>query len=621
MLRSSLRQLARGLVHGAELDPIEVGLLEVVAEDLLVLPRPGIAPFLEPGRAALVQNRPDPLRNCGVCGFANEVVTEAKALAVRERTGDRPDEVPADEPIQIATERAPVLFGIAEACERLLRELPADDRGTLDDRALAGAEAVEPRGEERLDRGRGNDVPVEAALGQHGEHLLDEERVALRRLRDPRPGLPWKRPVADDLGDEELRLLVRESLEQHRGRADLPPAPRGALLQELGAREAEEQDRDVAGEVDDGLDEVEEGGLRPLKVVEDEQQGEIEGERLEQLADRPERLVARGLGVGAPDSRGDPRRNDLRVRVVGKQRGDRFGRRGPRGLLHDLGERPERDALPVGEAATGQDRGPARNQGAELGGQARLADSGGTEEREERRRPLSGDTVEGLLEQAQLVCPADHRRLPPSDERGVGSDVEEAEGVTGGLERGGLPEELVRPFADENLPGACALLESRSRVDRLAGDRSAGHDLSGLDADAGQETDPPVPLELLVQARESLSQLARRPDGSERVVLVHDRYAEDGHQAARRELGDASAVALGDAGGGLENLSRDAKSRLRVEPSAFARQVEEEDGDRLAHLAWRRRRGGRLRLGRGRGRRLERGVLSQDRRLESLQGR
>ena len=71
-------------------------------------------------------------------------------------------------------------------------------RRAFDHRPLLGTELVEPRREQRLDRGRHGRVrelprcrplPIptneQPVVDQHREHLFDEERIALSRLRDP----------------------------------------------------------------------------------------------------------------------------------------------------------------------------------------------------------------------------------------------------------------------------------------------------------------------------------------------------------------------------------------------------------------------------------------------------
>ena len=107
------------------------------------------------------------------------------------------------------------------------------------------------------------------------------------------------------------------------------------------------------------LDEVEEGRLRPLEVVDDHDERAPLGERLEQPSRRPEDLL-RGVAAGAaePDRLGEHVGDQVRLRVVrqlvhdGIPDLDTGGGAGQ--VAHELGQRPVGDALAVGEAAATQ---------------------------------------------------------------------------------------------------------------------------------------------------------------------------------------------------------------------------------------------------------------------------
>ena len=162
-------------------------------------------------------------------------------------------------------------------------------------------EAVEASGEEGGDRRRdghrgevgGRDPRAvgagqQAVVDQHGEHLLHEQRVALGRLGDagrrpspaswPGPGgwpaARWPRRSARGSSSTEVALGFL--------------LPQAALsVEQLGAGGAEQQERGVPRPVGDVLDEVQQGGLRPLDVVEHHDQGTTPGQRLEEGPQRP----------------------------------------------------------------------------------------------------------------------------------------------------------------------------------------------------------------------------------------------------------------------------------------------------------------------------------------------
>ena len=83
----TLAQLLRYGVHRTKLGPKTEGLLEVVADDLLVLRGSLTRRGLEKGRSPLVQLRPCFLRQSLVRGVANEDMTEAVRLGATQRHG------------------------------------------------------------------------------------------------------------------------------------------------------------------------------------------------------------------------------------------------------------------------------------------------------------------------------------------------------------------------------------------------------------------------------------------------------------------------------------------------------------------------------------------------------
>ena len=65
-----------------------------------------------------------------------------------------------------------------------------------------------------------------------------------------------------------------------------PPPQSGRDVEELGAGDAEQEDRRTAREVGDVLDEVDEHRLRPLQVVHDDDLRALERPLLEEPAER-----------------------------------------------------------------------------------------------------------------------------------------------------------------------------------------------------------------------------------------------------------------------------------------------------------------------------------------------
>ena len=448
-----------------------IRLLEVVAEDLVELEgRPG-SRVLEPLREALVELRAQLLRHRHVGRVPDKEMAETKRLLAREERPLGANQFLADERERCRS---------SSVRSRVRRSSPTAPRwntspstaAALDDDPHVAVERVDPRLQERVDR-RGTAMLAVAVLADHREHLLDVERVARRRGGDPLA------QVAVELAhrrarvvDQRLALVFAERLEQERRRVELAAAPVGSRVEELGPRDAEEEDRRVARQVGDVLDEIDEHRLRPLQVVDDDDLRPLGRARLEQPAERE---------PASPSGRRD---DGLRLDAERDQ---------------DLDERPVRDPLAVREAAAAQDVCRVADAFEEVGDEARLADAGRAEEREEparaarRRRPRSRARGAGARARVRRAAPPDGGRA---------ALLARAPRGAGGLDRLGFPfsasgstastrtasRTSARVSAPMNdLARRRGLLEPRGDVDRVAGDErlalSADDDLAGVDAD------------------------------------------------------------------------------------------------------------------------------------------
>ena len=129
------------------------------------------------------------------------------------------------------------------------------------------------------------------------------------------------------------------------------------------------------------LDQVEEGRLTPVDVVEDTNERRFGRCLLERLAKGPGDLVRRRRLLRVTENGGD----------CG---GGRLVRR-PRSELEErLGHGPVGDSFAVGEAASTHDLGV--EAGEELVHESRFTDAGGPEDREELARAVAGGTSESL---------------------------------------------------------------------------------------------------------------------------------------------------------------------------------------------------------------------------------
>ena len=139
----------------------------------------------------------------------------------------------------------------------------------------------------------------DAVLDQHPQHLLEEERVASRRTADRVGRIRIER--TGQVLEQCAHVLPRQRRER-----DRRPCPGRPQLREIRARHAADENRRVAAPAGQVLDEVEEGRLGPLDVVEHEHDRPLARERLEQAADRPVELVAPRARLRAPDRLQDP---------------------------------------------------------------------------------------------------------------------------------------------------------------------------------------------------------------------------------------------------------------------------------------------------------------------------
>ncbi|HEY3212124.1 MAG TPA: hypothetical protein VGL16_02805 [Actinomycetota bacterium] len=404
----------------------------------------------------------------------------------------------------------------------------------------------------------------QAVVDQHGEHLLNEERIAFGGLGDPPSELLGTDRGAKEIGDQLVGLLVGERLDWLDRR--IKPAPRGSKVEQVGAGHTHEQDRGVARPVGHVLDEIEESRLTPLDIVEHQHERASAGDRLEHPSDRPERLLG-SRRVGHTHQLRDPLADDSLILLSFEDRADlRLDELGsvevgqPGGLFHDLKHREVGDAFSVWKASATQDRCVAEAV-EELLNQARLPYPRGRQDREQPARLVIDRKVEGPPQRGELSPTAHHRRshahparrpfhhrLQPVSCDGLGLALQ-LEGHDR-LGDHGLPHEPQRLSAQQDFPRPCGLLESRGNIhgvagdDRLSGDGVAGNDRARIDADSNSEPHTVLALEILVQRDECIAHIGSRTHGTQGVVFMEDRDAEHGHHGVADELLDGADVAL-----------------------------------------------------------------------------
>ena len=245
-------------------------------------------------------------------------MAEAEGIVSGELSPVGADQVLADEGRQARRH----LAAVRERLDCAAVEDLALDRASLQHGALLARELVESRGEHGL-QGRRYDYLALAGHG-HRHHLGDEQGVPAGGAGDP-----LAQVVCEGLRDQLVDVCLRQRIEPERDR------PLRAALREFGSSEAEDEDRRGGRQQGKMLDQVQEGLLPPLDVLEHADEGRL---LLEQLAEGPGDLLGR--------------RRLLRLAKERAQRGSGRRIRGQRvELLDHLDHRPVGDPLAVREAA------------------------------------------------------------------------------------------------------------------------------------------------------------------------------------------------------------------------------------------------------------------------------
>ena len=460
-------------------------------------------------------------------------------------------------------------------------------------------------------------------VDQHLQHLFDEQRIPFRGGCDPPSRGCLEACGPEKVRDQRRALVVGEGLQLNGGGGELAAAPRRTGVQQLLPGQADQQDGRAPRPVGQVIDQVQEGGLRPVEVVEHQDQGALGRHDLERSPNGPEGFLGgRGGGRDAHQA-GDLTGERRSFRILTEQppqldqrlaRGLLVGDGG--GVLEGLRQRPERDAVPIGETPAVDDerlRGGGRE---ELVDQPGLAHAGRAEDREEIAHALRYGLLERLVQEAALALAAHHRRIKTSRvPAGAGPDRDQAErrdrlGLAlqrqrlDGLCFDRVADQPMGRGAEQDLARRRGLFQPCGHVHRVPGDQPLprrlvpGHDLTGVDSGADHDGDAAVAFELLVQDMKAVAHLGRGADRPHRVVLVQARNAEHGHHGIADELLHDASVRLHCVAHLVEVPGHDPTEGLGVEPLTQGRRaghVGEHNRDGLADLALR----GRLRGERG----------------------
>jgi hypothetical protein len=546
-----------------------------------------------------------------VGGIADEYVMEAQNGLAEEPPDVGLDELAAAERLEARVEIADVPR--QELCDGGARELPADDRRTLEHGALLRSEPLDARREERLDRrwhleGRelhAADPAIALALersilDEHPHELADEEWIPFARREHATRNRGGQRIRADHIRRElGCRAGVEPPERHHVGDERAGHGQRRAQLAQLGPRRDQDEQRHAGAPLDEVLREVEQQRLGPLQVVDHEHDRSRRGDRGEEATDDEERLFGRRGRAG--DERGDAV-GDARGLVAGNDRGDRCPDGVASGPVFEVQvraqgrrERGERCAA-GGIAVRRQHRRAVTESPRELGEEARFAEPGRAEDHREPRARRGDRRVVDRDQPTELVVAPDERGCRRACGTLEGDDAVRRHAFGAALEREGadgregheIADEPLRRLADQYLALLRLLLEPRCHVQWIANAGRvlvAGHDLAGVDGD----TQPDVADDRALLAGELAERMLDadgRPHGADRVVLGDARHAEGAHDAVAEELHDGAAMRLDRDAHGPVVAVHHAAHGLGIEPlvqRGRSHEIGEHDRDHLAH--------------------------------------
>ena len=263
----------------------------------------------------------------------------------------------------------------------------------------------------------------EPSIEQHAHRLYGVERHALGAGED---AVAKIRRKSGDESVEQLRhrLLGKGGKREGRLMRALPEFGMAAL--QLRAGEAEHKDRPVARPLEQVSDELDQRGVGPLEILEEEGDGALLGHPLEEDAPSAEQLLlCPSRAFLEPEQVKDPRLDEATLFVVDNEgverranllagRGGVFAFDDAGSHAHHLGERPEGDALAVRQAAAAMPPDAVLEPVhvlEELPAEPGLADACDPRHRHEVCALLVRGRVEELLHEPQLAVTPDERRL------------------------------------------------------------------------------------------------------------------------------------------------------------------------------------------------------------------
>ena len=247
-----------------------------------------------------------------------------------------------------------------------MAKLPSFDRCDLEHSALGCRETVDPCREQRLDRRRDDELRALLRAAVQRQQLLEEEGVSVRRVDDAAEVVGGEVALGAQMLGERDRLVVGEGCQHGENGVRSRRRPRRPFLEQLGPRQAQDDDPRPAREARDVLQQVEQRRLGPVDVVDDEDERSLACKRLEESSKRPGGLFAGTADRVRSERAGNAVRDRLSTLVVRHQLQNGCACIRAEDGPERLRERQEGDAFPVRGAAPDQHADRVAELGQEL---------------------------------------------------------------------------------------------------------------------------------------------------------------------------------------------------------------------------------------------------------------
>ena len=313
-------------------------LLQVVADDLLELAQPVPGRALEPGGEALVQVGARCSSTASGRRHRGSGVPEAVGLVAGEVGEVGRIRSRRTRAIRLSSSVGSNESGVSSLTAPRWNTVPSTDAAVRIARWSAGRPSSRAASSAWIVEGTGRSERSDAATQRSSSRVSSRSSMSIATSSSAKSALPSAAPAIRDSASaasgarsSRFEISCRHSASlSGSSRIDvafsLPPPQSGRVSSSSGPRDADQQDRDIAREGRDVLDQIEERRLAQWTSSNTTTSGLRPRERLEELPHRPEGLLARSARRAAESQRlGHALGDQLRLLLPDELRGDRRG--------------------------------------------------------------------------------------------------------------------------------------------------------------------------------------------------------------------------------------------------------------------------------------------------------